>query len=125
MDAVCGVVVRDNKLLIVRKQSKWTLPGRKIDEADRKVDKGAEGLYCLAREFAEGLNGTRIYYGLSEYYRDFEGVSSEHRVRAYRVELDGEVRGVSGEVGEFAWMKYLDMVSYGLSDTEHKTNHSL
>ncbi len=113
--AINASIFVHGKLLIVEKKQSWILPGGKphIGESDE---------YCLKREIAEELSGTRIQN--LRLYDEFEGetphVGDILRARVYFADLDGCLHGPSAEIGDFAWLDYLHRDSYSLSPLTRK-----
>ena len=51
--AISGLVIRDEKLLLVRKNETWILPGGKPEKKESEIE-------CLCREFKEELPSVEI-----------------------------------------------------------------
>ena len=116
---VSAIIIRDKKILLVKKKDVWILPGGKI--------KGAEDhLECLVREIKEELNGTKIKENI-EYYRVTFGKTPHKKYEilneVYFAKIDGKLRGVSSEIKEYAWIK--DTSKYNLSDITSEVIKSL
>jgi|APSaa5957512535_1039671.scaffolds.fasta_scaffold15340_3 8-oxo-dGTP pyrophosphatase MutT (NUDIX family) len=95
IDVINGIVIKDYKLLVVKKKDVWILPGSKLD-------KGESHLECLSREFMEELSGTRIY-GF-QHYKNFEGITpySKKKVNVITnfVNLKGKLGKPSMEISD-------------------------
>lgn len=112
-----AVVIKDKKLLIVKKNETWILPGGKINP-------GETDLECLARELSEELKNVSVKS--ARYYDDFDGVSPHRkdsiRVTAYLTTIDGEP-SPSAEIKEVKWVS--DFTSYPLSEVTQQIVNSL
>ena len=117
---VDAAIIKDGKLLLVRKRDSWILPGGKIE-------KGESDLECLSREVFEELSGTRICNNM--FYGEFEG-KTPHRgdtlkARVYFANIDGILYGVRNgdSISEARWVEDFD--DYNLSDITSKIVSSL
>lgn len=116
--AINAAVIQDKKLLIVRKNKTWILPGG-------QPESGESDLECLCREIDEELSGTK--FKDFRFYRTFEG-KTPHRgdtikVQVYFAEIDGQLLPASNEILEASWVD--DFSNYNLSVTTSKMVDSL
>lgn len=92
---VSGIVIRNGKLLLLKKKKTLILPGG-------KPKPGESDKACLAREFGEELSGTRIRK--VRYFATFDGKSPNLgtiiKVRTYVVEVEGDIGAPSAEISE-------------------------
>ncbi len=114
--AIDAAIIRDGKLLLVRKRETWILPGGKPEE-------GETDLECLAREIKEE---TGIVAEDFSYYREFRGISPHKRdeitVRVYLATGEGDPQP-SAEIGACKWVDNLDAIT--LSELTEKIIRSL
>lgn len=115
--AVNALIIRDEKLLLFRKNLTWILPGG-------KPEKGESDIETLVREFKEEASGAEIKVG--EYYRSFIGVTphKEDALEAvvYFAKLKNPDLKVipSGEIKESRFVGYLEDPVFYLSDITSK-----
>ncbi|MEK6856014.1 MAG: NUDIX domain-containing protein [Nanoarchaeota archaeon] len=87
--AINALIIKNGKVLLVRKGETWILPGGKLEE-------GENDLQCLSREVAEELSGTKLCNVL--FYGEFEGQTPHKKdilkARVYFADIDGELYGV-------------------------------
>jgi ADP-ribose pyrophosphatase YjhB (NUDIX family) len=113
-----GIVIRNKRLLVVKKKNTFILPGGKpgARESDDQ---------CLEREFAEELSGTKIKVDL--FYRMFRGISPNKKeaidVRCYFVNILGSLGEPSAEIKESFWANTSNRLSY--SEVTRKAIDSL
>ena len=95
---ICAVVIEENKILIVKKEYWWILPGGKPND-------GEDDITCLCREFSEELSGTELKN--IEPYGSFTGIAPHRRDRiranVYIASLSGELGEPSSEICGKAW----------------------
>jgi len=103
-----ALIIRDKKLLIVKKNETWILPGG-------KVESGETDLKALTRELSEEL-GTVKVKGV-DYHGDFEGISPHRNdkihVVVYFVMIEGEPTPCA-EIKEVEWV--YDINGYNVSE---------
>ena len=116
--AISGVVIRDGKILLVRKNETWILPGGKPHEKESDIE-------CLCREFGEELSGMEIED--IRYYDFFEGITPHKKdmlkVETYFCETSESVGKPSQEINGVEWVK--DFSHYNISDITNKVIESL
>jgi len=116
--AIDAAVIRDGRILLVRKKQSWILPGGKPELNESDVE-------CLCREIREELSGTQL--DNIRYYGDFEGVTPYTgdilRVKVYFADIKGELCPPSAEISEYAWVN--NPSKYNLSDITSKIVNSL
>ena len=87
--AINAAIIKDKKLLLVRKKNTWILPGG-------KPESGENDLECLTREINEELSGTKIKD--ISFYREFKGKTPHKRdiinAKVYFAKLDGKLYSV-------------------------------
>lgn len=91
-------IIKEGKLLLVRKEQSWLLPGGKpeLNESD---------LECLCREVREELSETKIKN--LRFYQEFEGnshIGEMFRTRVYFADVDGDLGNPSAEISEYRWI---------------------
>ncbi len=115
---VSVAVIRDKKILLVKKKETWILPGGKPEEGERDID-------CLFREIKEELPGITLL-NLS-YYGSFSGKSPNKRIPIFsEVYLSKKIKGIvfpSAEITKAEWTNFPE--KYNLSDIAHKVVFSL
>jgi ADP-ribose pyrophosphatase YjhB (NUDIX family) len=115
--AINAVIIKDKKILLVKKRDIWILPGGK--PIWNESDYG-----CLVREIREELSGTEII--LKEYYNSFIGKTpykkDELEVRVYFAEIKGELNNPSEEISE---ARFVNPYDYPISDITKKIVDSL
>ena len=118
--AINAAIIQDKKLLLVKKNETWILPGG-------KPELGEEDLECLCREIDEELSGTRIKN--ISYYKFFDGQTPHKkdllRAKVYFAEIYGQLNGVRKEdsISEVEFVN--NFSNYKLSDITSKIVHSL
>ena len=118
--AINAAIVENGKLLLVKKNLSWILPGGKPEE-------GENDLECLAREISEELSGTKIKN--ASFYRSVIGRTPHKgdllRARIYFAEIDGELYNVSEGDSISRAELVSDFLAYHLSDITGKAITSL
>src|SRR3989344_5698459 len=118
--AISAAIIQDKRLLIVRKNLTWILPGG-------KPKNGEIDLECLCREIDEELSGTKIkdiYF-----YRSFEGKTPHKgdilKARVYFATIDGQLYAVrdGDSISEVTWAD--DFSKYDLSEITQRIVISL
>ncbi len=119
-NAISAIVIKDGKLLVVKKNKTWILPGG-------KPELGETDLGCLCREIQEELPGVKLVK--SKYYGNFQGQAPHKRdvlnARAYFAEVIGEPSrvGEGDTISDFAWVN--NFQEYNLSNITSKIVNSL
>ena len=114
--AINGAIIRDSKILIVKKKEIWILPGGKPEENESEID-------CLMREIAEEIPLLEI--GELHYFGVFEGITP-HKcdVLVATVYLSYPISDVNlepgAEIRELAWIPREQIAKYPLSDITRK-----
>jgi 8-oxo-dGTP diphosphatase len=115
--AVGVAVIQNNRILLVRKQETWILPGG-------KSEKGESDIKCVRREASEELSGV----GLKnlQFYETFGGLTPHTgdvlQVKVYLADVEGEVHP-SREINVAEWTSNPE--KYNLSDITSKIIDSL
>ncbi|MCK5043629.1 NUDIX domain-containing protein [Candidatus Pacearchaeota archaeon] len=116
--AISGVVIRDEKILLVRKNDIWILPGGKPHEKESDIE-------CLCREFGEELSGLKIED--IRYYDCFEGrtpcTKDMLKVETYFCEISEGIGKPSQEISGVEWVK--NFSDYNISNVTKKVINSL
>lgn len=107
--AIGAAIIKDKKILLVKKGQVWILPGG-------KPNPGESDLECLLREIKEELSGTEAEN--PRYYKRFEGITPHKKdvleVFVYFADVKGEIGRPSSEIGDRAWLD--DKKVYNLPD---------
>jgi len=115
---VHAVVIENGKILLVKKDKKWILPGGKPGE--RELDNE-----CLIREFSEELSGTRVRN--LKFYGKFRGPTPKKGDMlddiVYFAKIDGELGQPSEEISAVEWVG--DITGYDISDITSQVIDSL
>ncbi|MDP1695501.1 MAG: NUDIX domain-containing protein [archaeon] len=105
-----AAVIKEGKILLVKKNTSWILPGGKPLARESDED-------CLEREVCEELSGTRIDRESLRFYEMFEGISPNRkrkmRVDVYSADIIEKVNGPSGEISDFGWFDFLETRKIG------------
>jgi len=116
--AISAVIIRDKKLLLVKKKETWILPGGKPEKNEIDLD-------CLKREVSEELSGTKLRN--IKYYNHFEGQTPHTgdilQAKVYFADIDGQLYPQSEEIIDSQWVS--DFSGYNLSDITAKIVNSL
>jgi 8-oxo-dGTP diphosphatase len=118
--AINAAIIQDKKLLLVRKNLTWILPGGKPEEGEDDLD-------CLSREIYEELSGTRLKE--INFYKSFEGKTPHKgdilRAKVYFARIDGDLYEVreGDSISEASWAN--NFLGYNLSDITSKIVRSL
>ena len=116
--SISAVVIEDNKLLLVRKNQTWILPGGKPEGKESDIE-------CLCRECKEELSGT-LLKNIS-YYQNFQG-KTPHKwdileTKVYFAQIDGKLNNASMEIGASEWVN--NFSDYKISEITLKVIESL
>ncbi len=106
IDKVAGVILKDNKLLLVRShsQDKFLMPGGKREGNE-------DDIAALRRELKEELScDLRSARFLTELRGKAEYEDEMLKMRLYLAEISGNIKP-SSEVAEFAWMGRDDKIA--------------
>ena len=118
-EAVNGIIIQDNRLLLVKKRQTWIFPGGKPTE-------GESDERCLIREFREELPSSRV--SNPRFYDVFCGktphVGDTLEARAYFLDFSGEVTP-SSEISDAKWFELSEIGEYLISDISLKIIDSL
>jgi len=118
---VYGAVIKEGRLLFVKNDSHYILPGGKPNEDD-----GSEK-ETLRREFSEEISGTRVRIG--KYYGTFRGKTpnsgKDIEARVYLCELEGEVGKPSAEITDVVWVGREDVGNYEIAQVSLNVFNSL
>lgn len=116
--AIGAVIIKDGKILLVRKRQSWILPGGKPQPNEPDLE-------CLCREVKEELSGTQL--DNIQYYGEFEGITPHKKdilkTRVYLADIKGKIYKPNMEIEEYKWIK--DANKYNLSDITSKIVDSL
>jgi len=114
---ICVVGIRNNNILLVRKQETWILPGGKPETEESDIQ-------CLIREIKEELPGIKLKN--FQFYKMFKGVTPHKgdlfQTKAYFADIEGELNP-SAEINAAEWVE--NTSKYKLSDITKKVIYSL
>jgi 8-oxo-dGTP diphosphatase len=115
---ICAVSIKDNKILLVKKQKIWILPGGKPEKEESDIQ-------CLVREInKEELPGTKLKN--IQFYQITEGLAPHKKdvlqIKVYFANIIGEINP-SAEIKDAVWTKNPE--TYRLSDITNKIVISL
>lgn len=116
--AINAAIIKDRKILLVKKKEIWILPGGKPQEGESDIE-------CLCREVREELSGTELEN--IRFYGRFFGKTPHSdeflEAKVYLADVNGEIKPPSAEIRD---SKYIEnMFDYKLSDTTSKILRSL
>ena len=116
--AIGAAIIENGKILLVRKNQSWILPGGKPEQGESDIE-------CMCREVQEELSGTLLKNML--YYSSFEGITPHSgemlRAEVYFADIAGNLGKPSAEIQEARWMS--EIHEYNLSDITSKIVNSL
>jgi len=117
--AISAAIIRNKKILLVRKKQIWILPGGKPKARESDIE-------CLCREFGEELPEVQIKnFSL---YREFEGITPHKKyalkARIYFADMEGTPRP-SAEILESGWFGYREISEHKVSEISRKIINSL
>ncbi|MCK4647599.1 NUDIX domain-containing protein [Candidatus Pacearchaeota archaeon] len=116
--AVRGLAIRDGKVLLVRKNETWILPGGKPEKRESDIE-------CLCREFKEELPSVEIEN--ISYYDSFAGRTPHKKdmlkAEVYFVDISEGIGKPSKEINCVKWVS--DFPDYNISDITSKVIKSL
>lgn len=107
-ETINAAIIRNAKILVVRKRESWLLPGGKpqADESD---------IACLCREINEELSGNTVEN--IRYYGEFIGdthIGERFKTKVYLADIQGELGAASAEIEEYQWIN--NTIGYNFSD---------
>lgn len=116
--AINAAIIEDNKILLVRKNKTWILPGGKPEGNESDIE-------CLCRECKEELSDTLIKDIV--YYDKFQG-RTPHKgdileARVYFAKINGKLNNSSMEINGCEWTD--NPYDYILSEITSKIIESL
>jgi 8-oxo-dGTP pyrophosphatase MutT (NUDIX family) len=118
--AINAAIIQDQKLLLVKKNLTWILPGGKPENSEADLE-------CLCREINEELSGTKIKE--IYFYKQFEGKTPHKgdilKAKVYFASIDGQLYSVrdGDSISEVTWTN--DFSKYNLSEITSKIINSL
>lgn len=118
--AINAAIIQNKKLLLVRKNQTWILPGGKPEE-------GESDLECLSREMDEELSVKELQN--IRYYDEFKGQTPHKgdiiKTRVYFADINVGLYDVPEEdsISEYSWIN--EFSNYNLSKTTEKIITSL
>ncbi len=120
---ITGVFIKENKILLVKKNYHWMIPGGKPNE-------GESPLETLAREIGiEELPGTEMDLTSAQYYGHFDGISPNKRLptrtELYIVKEFGKIGKPSAEISDADWFSYIEANNLQLTEAAIKALNSL
>lgn len=102
IDKVGGIIIKNKKVLVVRKKTKENFPEFIIPGGKR--EKGETDVETLQREIQEEVN---LKVVKAEYVDEYEDIAIFEKVpivvKVYLCEVEGEVN-VDNEIKEFCWI---------------------
>lgn len=102
IDKVGGIIIKNKKVLVVRKKTKENFPEFIIPGGKRET--GETDVETLQREIQEEVN---LKVVKAEYVDEYEDIAIFEKVpivvKAYLCEVEGEVN-VDNEIKEFCWI---------------------
>ncbi|MFA5953078.1 MAG: NUDIX domain-containing protein [Candidatus Pacearchaeota archaeon] len=120
-DGVHGIYIMNRRVLVVKKNEFWILPGGKSDFSEEKDED------ILKREFREELSGTEIL--VEKYYNTFEGITPHNKIpfksKTYFCCPLHKVGKPSSEISEFKYINSKAFENLPISEITKKTLVSL
>jgi ADP-ribose pyrophosphatase YjhB (NUDIX family) len=93
MKTINALIIQDKKLLVVKKNDYWILPGGKLEYNEDDIS-------CLKREIGEELSNTKLI--IKNYYKTFKGITPKSKKflesKCYFCEVEGEIGNPSNEI---------------------------
>lgn len=118
-EVIAMIAIRKSRILLVRKEKVWILPGG-------KPQGGESDIQCLKRELGEEL--PQLQVSGFRFYRAFTGIAPHKgdtiKVRTYFANVSGEVTP-GAEINATAWVNTKEMPEYKLSDATQKIVDSI
>ncbi len=115
-------VIENRRILLVKKNLAWLLPGGKPMSGESDED-------CLERELSQKLSGTKFDHNSLRFYGTFEGLSPHKKdvikVDVYSAKLQGVTGKPSGEISDSVWLGAEKFGEYLLSEATSKVVKSL
>ncbi|MEK6937559.1 MAG: NUDIX domain-containing protein [Nanoarchaeota archaeon] len=116
--AISAVIIKERKILLVKKEEFWILPGGKPEPEESDLD-------CLCREVREELSGTELKN--VRYYGEFEGITPRKgyllKAKVYFAEIISSLGLPAAEISAREWVD--DTGPYKMSDITAKIIDSL
>jgi ADP-ribose pyrophosphatase YjhB (NUDIX family) len=118
--AIGAIVLKNKKILLVKKKETWILPGG-------KKELNEDNIQCLKREINEELSNTKLKN--IKYYKEFFGTSphNKNKIRAitYFSDIDGKLNNIRKEdtVSKLNWTN--NFSKYKISNITMKIIKSL
>lgn len=110
--AVCVVIIENNRILLVKKNETWILPGGKPKESESDID-------CLLRECKEEL--PKLNFLIKKYLNVFSGITphkkDELSAEVYLASSNGNITP-HAEISKAEWTSKPE--EYNLSDITKK-----
>lgn len=121
--AINAAIIRDEKILLVKKKKVWILPGGKIEPCDN-----GSNINCLHREI-EQKELPRVKLTNIWYYKNFYG-KTPHKgevleAKVYFSEIQENERETAREILKSEWIGKRDISKYKISDITGKIIDSL
>ncbi len=120
--AASVAIIKNKKILLVKKEKTWILPGGKPEPCDRR-----SAINCLHREIGEELPRIRLVN--ISYYKNFQGVTPNTgdtlEARVYFSDFKGNEKITSNEISESKWFEVNEILKYKISDISMKIVESL
>jgi ADP-ribose pyrophosphatase YjhB (NUDIX family) len=99
---VNAAIIKEGALLLVRKKSRWILPGGKMEGGEKDLE-------TLSREVSEELSGTKLKH--ISYFNTFSGITPHSKklidTKVYFAQIDGVLYDVAPQdsISQKAWVK--------------------
>lgn len=121
--AINAAIIKNKKILLVRKERIWILPGGKIESRDK-----GSNINCLHREI-EKEELPEIKLMNIWYYKNFQGKTPHKKemleVKVYFSEIQGNEMETGEEILESEWIGKRDISKYNVSDITKEIISSL
>ncbi|MBI2508140.1 NUDIX domain-containing protein [Candidatus Woesearchaeota archaeon] len=117
-EAICAAIIKKEKVLVVRKEQAWILPGGKPNSGESDIE-------CLCREVREELSGMELEN--FRFYNRFEGIAPHKgdllQARVYFADTKVSNYTPSSEIDDVGWANRIEQ--YNFSDITKKIIKSL
>jgi len=121
-EAVNAAIIRNKKILLVKKEKTWILPGGKPSPCDR-----GSSIDCLRRKISAELPSIKLNDIF--YYKSFQGTTPPKReeldARVYLADFKGNEKITGEEISESKWLGIDEILKYKISDISLKIIDSL